>query len=157
MEDGTGQSCDLAGRYLHRIAAVLPPAIENGADVCFCMEKEVGKLCIAEMYATLCYFIDENNNLEIAWRDFWALACHSIWKWRNKEKHEISFVRPTHPAQHVKMSALHYEMAVRMTSCVDKKPSQVVHIKWNVLNIGGLLLIQTDHVEMMAGLVMVEF
>jgi hypothetical protein len=53
--------CYLPDSICNQIAAVLPPAIENGADVCFCMEKEFGKLCVAEMYTALSNFTDENN------------------------------------------------------------------------------------------------
>jgi hypothetical protein len=41
------------------------PANENGADVRFCMEKEFGKLCVAEMYTALSNFTDENNKVVV--------------------------------------------------------------------------------------------
>lgn len=28
---------------------------------------------------------------DVAWRDFWAIACHTLWKWRNKEVHDDNF------------------------------------------------------------------
>jgi hypothetical protein len=31
---------------------------------------------------------------EIAWKDYWATACHCLWSWRNKEEHDEQFQRP---------------------------------------------------------------
>jgi hypothetical protein len=28
------------------------------------------------------------------WKDIWAITCHCLWTWRNKELHENNFVRP---------------------------------------------------------------
>ncbi|GAU46417.1 hypothetical protein TSUD_134470 [Trifolium subterraneum] len=49
-------------------------------------------------------------NLNVAWKDLWAQACHSIWYWRNKEKHDDSFERPINPAQHVMINTRNYEV-----------------------------------------------
>ncbi|MCI59608.1 hypothetical protein A2U01_0080863, partial [Trifolium medium] len=38
---------------MQRIAAVPAPCSSNGVDISFCMEKEQGKLSIADMYTAL--------------------------------------------------------------------------------------------------------
>ncbi|MCI30993.1 hypothetical protein A2U01_0052204, partial [Trifolium medium] len=39
--------------------------------------------------------------LDVGWKNYWAMACHLAWSWRNKEKHDDAFFRPTLPAEYV--------------------------------------------------------
>ncbi|PNX81345.1 hypothetical protein L195_g037363 [Trifolium pratense] len=38
-----------------------------------------------------------NMNNNFVWADYWAVACHTLWNWRNKENHEDHWVRPLQP------------------------------------------------------------
>jgi hypothetical protein len=31
--------------------------------------------------------------MDIEWQNIWATTCHSLWIWRNKEKHNNHFIR----------------------------------------------------------------
>jgi len=31
------------------------------------------------------------------WKEFWAVACHLLWLWRNMDVHNSDFVRPVQP------------------------------------------------------------
>lgn len=33
------------------------------------------------------------------WAAIWAMTCHLLWTWRNKEKHEANFIRPFLPGR----------------------------------------------------------
>lgn len=48
------------------------------------------------------WMIDNIKNKEIwrgvgCWQDVWAIGCHCVWNWRNKELHEGNYVRPLDP------------------------------------------------------------
>jgi hypothetical protein len=44
----------------------------------------------------LCF--EMGRNIEAEWRNYWAMTCHSIWNWKNKEKHNDNYNRPYNPA-----------------------------------------------------------
>jgi hypothetical protein len=44
---------------------------------------------------------NKDANIETSfedWRNYWVMACHSIWNWKNKEKHNDNYNRPYNPA-----------------------------------------------------------
>jgi hypothetical protein len=47
------------------------------------------------------------------WSIFWVIACHSIWKWYDKEAHDGSFNRPNNPHVVIKNYARDYDIAKR--------------------------------------------
>jgi hypothetical protein len=44
------------------------------------------------------------------WSIFWVIACHSIWKWYDKEAHDGSFNRPNNPHVVIKNYARDYDI-----------------------------------------------
>jgi hypothetical protein len=44
------------------------------------------------------------------WSNFWAMACHLAWSWRNKEKHE-DFMRPMKQTEFVRQKLHCYTLA----------------------------------------------
>src|SRR4051812_36482341 len=44
--------------------------------------------------------LNTTGNVDSSWSDFWAIACHCLWTWRNKETHDDSFHRPLNVIQY---------------------------------------------------------
>jgi ribonuclease HI len=75
------------------------------------------------------------------WCDFWALCCHSIWNWRNKEMFDESFMRPSRPLPLLMKMLQEYNDAVtdsmvvggiqKMVSLIGWKPPRESFIKLN--------------------------
>jgi ribonuclease HI len=80
-------------------------------------------------------------NGEGNWCDFWALCCHCIWNWRNKEMFDESFVRPSRPLPMLLKMLQEYNDAVtnsmvvagtqKMVSLIGWKPPRESFIKLN--------------------------
>jgi len=80
------------------------------------------------------------------WPTFWATACHSLWKWRNKEAHEENYQRPMQPYIEISRYARDYNLDVKVDNIVTALPKMLVHIKWRppggiwvVLNTDGAI------------------
>lgn len=67
-------------------------------------------------------------NTSAEWRDFWAVACHSLWTWRNKELHDEAFSRPIYPAQHVLQVVKNYASAVKVNRVVNASRHETILI-----------------------------
>ncbi|MCI04381.1 ribonuclease H [Trifolium medium] len=65
-----------------------------------------------------------------SWCDVWALSCHCLWSWRNKEMFEDEFVRPVYPAQHVLQMVEDYKGATTTNDIVTLKNQQISLIGW---------------------------
>jgi hypothetical protein len=57
--------------YSGKIAALLPPDVNNGKDIQTCKENAVGIFSIAEMYHALCDY--DMNEIDKSWKDIWRL------------------------------------------------------------------------------------
>jgi len=72
-----------------------------------------------------------NLCLEVGWnieegrRNYRAMACHSIWNWKNKEKHNDSYSRPYNPASVVRRSLRNYHLAVNAITTQRENQSRV--------------------------------
>ncbi|GAU15126.1 hypothetical protein TSUD_08640 [Trifolium subterraneum] len=49
--------------------------------------------------------VDVNN-----WQSYWAIACHALWTWRNKEEHNDMCTRPFNPHMHIMKLMTDYAM-----------------------------------------------
>jgi len=54
--------------------------------------------CNFQQWITMNLCLEVGWNIEDGWRNYFAMACHSIWNWKNKEKHNDSYSRPSNPA-----------------------------------------------------------
>jgi ribonuclease HI len=76
-----------------------------------------------------------NNSISwscnIDWSVYWAVACHSLWFWRNKENHEEGFIRPYNPAQAIMKQATEYDLASNNARIVTGKEKTISLIKWS--------------------------
>jgi ribonuclease HI len=81
-------------------------------------------------------WIDLNLNNSTVWNnggkwcDFWAIACHCMWNWRNKEMHVEDFIRPIRPVQHVLKMVDDYVQAKRSNEIVVQRHQSVVMVRW---------------------------
>jgi ribonuclease HI len=57
--------------YSGKIAALLPPDVNNGKDIQTCKENAVGIFSISEMYHALCDY--DMNEVDKSWKDIWRL------------------------------------------------------------------------------------
>jgi ribonuclease HI len=110
--------------------------------------------CVVTMTDSASFFMSEIDNwiqLNLTnamqwngvgnWCDFWALCCHSIWNWRNKEMFDESFMRPSRPLPLLMKMLQEYNDAVtdsmvvggiqKMVSLIGWKPPRESFIKLN--------------------------
>jgi ribonuclease HI len=77
-----------------------------------------------------------NLNNSISWNDIsdwcevWAVACHSLWSWRNKEIHEVNFVRPSRPSWQVLKLLGDYIHAAKNNKIMVEKNRNMAMIGW---------------------------
>ncbi|KAK2448079.1 TMV resistance protein N [Trifolium repens] len=69
-------------------------------------------------------------NATVDWCDFWALVCHCLWTWRNKEQHIDSFVRPYRPVQYIMKLVDDYVHATNTISAVIERNRMISMIAW---------------------------
>ncbi|GAU31911.1 hypothetical protein TSUD_270960 [Trifolium subterraneum] len=65
------------------------------------------------------------------WCSFWALGCFCLWKWRNQELHEDSFVRPSMPVHHVGRMAMEYRKAMSNSELALGRTRAISMIRWS--------------------------
>jgi ribonuclease HI len=66
-------------------------------------------------------------NGEANWGDFWALCCHCIWSWHNKELFDVGIVRPSRPVP-ILMKMMQEYKEVVTTSMVVTRTEKVVNL-----------------------------
>ncbi|CAJ2653650.1 unnamed protein product [Trifolium pratense] len=82
--------------------------------------------------------VDVNN-----WQSYWAIACHALWTWRNKEKHDDSFNRPYRPHLVIKQYMTEYEKSSQVDHNVVVLPRVMRQIGWCPPS-EGWIIINTD-------------
>jgi ribonuclease HI len=65
------------------------------------------------------------------WCDVWAVSCHSLWYWRNKEAHDVSFVRPNRPVQQVMKLVGAYMNVLKNDKVIVEQSRTMAMIRWN--------------------------
>lgn len=71
------------------------------------------------------------------WKEYWAVACHLLWFWRNKDLHSLDFVRPHKPWIVVQQS--HYDIALHNNKLHDI-PKQQLFTRWTTPPMGWVKL-----------------
>jgi hypothetical protein len=51
--------------------------------------------------------VEDLNN--IRWNAMWAMTCHNLWQWRNKETHDSNVVRPPEAWNHIRKMVCDYK------------------------------------------------
>jgi hypothetical protein len=96
--------------------------------------------CNVQQWITMNLCKEVGWNREIDWRNYWAMACHYIWSWRNKENHNENYNRPYNPANVVMRSMRTYNLAVRETSPQIEPRQRVVFVSWKPPPVGWVRL-----------------
>ncbi|MCH82551.1 putative ribonuclease H protein [Trifolium medium] len=106
-----------------KMAAILPPSLDHGSD-----ER------VAVGGSKSDHGSDFGSKLSLLegarWSEFWAMACYSLWTWRNKELHEVNFACPSMPVQHVWRMVGDYEQAVCNGRIVMERAREVTMVRW---------------------------
>jgi ribonuclease HI len=79
----------------------------------------------------------------IAWKDYWATACHCLWSWRNKEAHDEQYQRPLNSATAVADRVKQYSEAVVLQTVQQKVDRMEVMIYWKP-PLEGCVKLNTD-------------
>jgi ribonuclease HI len=66
----------------------------------------------------------------VSWCDIWAIVCHCLWTWRNKELHVEGYVRPVEQVKQVMNMVKDYMHASHSSNIVMGRQQIVSMIKW---------------------------
>jgi hypothetical protein len=64
------------------------------------------------------------------WSNYWALACHCAWTWRNKEKYDADFFRPIKQTEFVRQRMKMYKLAGVVMHDGLQQQQAVIHVGW---------------------------
>lgn len=64
------------------------------------------------------------------WCNIWAISCHSLWSWRNKEVHDISFVRPVLMKEVIEDKVLQYNKVMLVQNKVMDNCQEKLLVQW---------------------------
>jgi ribonuclease HI len=78
----------------------------------------------------LCNMIVRNSSM--GWCNFWAMACYSLWMWRNKELHDENFVRPAIAVPLVWKKVEEYNAAMSNSEVIMDRDKVVRLISWKL-------------------------
>ncbi|MCH98228.1 ribonuclease H protein [Trifolium medium] len=79
---------------------------------------------------------DARFDCALRWRDVWATACHCLWYWRNKEKHDTHYIRPTNVVHHIVQRVKDYYSSREVQHVVTQVHSTVNYIGWKPPDVG---------------------
>jgi hypothetical protein len=71
------------------------------------------------------------KNTNDDWSNYWAMACHHAWTWRNKENHDAEFLRPIRQPEFVRQRLKCYSSADRVMQDVVHQQQTIIHVGWN--------------------------
>jgi hypothetical protein len=77
------------------------------------------------------------------WKSFWAIACHLLWTWHNKEEHDERFIRPWQPHKIIKRYMSDYKGARLVDNVISASPRTQRCISWFPPR-DGWILVNTD-------------
>ncbi|CAI8605340.1 unnamed protein product [Vicia faba] len=64
------------------------------------------------------------------WSVVWAIVCHQIWMWRNKEEHDDFYLRPSELALYILQRRKDYEHTKNLTMQVTRNGVRSKNIEW---------------------------
>ncbi|XP_058744697.1 uncharacterized protein LOC131617392 [Vicia villosa] len=65
------------------------------------------------------------------WSNVWAISCHTLWSWRNKEIHDTSFVRPTLMKEVIEDRVQQYKTAMLIQKKVMANCQEKLSVQWS--------------------------
>lgn len=67
-----------------------------------------------DLYAWIKLNLQDQVGVNKEWKDLWAITCHALWPWRNKEYHIDKFKRPLEPVLHILKRKKDYDTVCRI-------------------------------------------
>lgn len=86
---------------------------------------------------------DLGMDTDLHWASIWAMACHALWRWRNKGVHDNSLSWPLQAWWSIKHHYKEYIHAQAFRDSVHKLQQQWVDIKWKQSDL-NLAALHTD-------------
>jgi ribonuclease HI len=86
---------------------------------------------------------DLGHDLNINWSCVWATSCHFLWTWRNREMHEDSRLRPTHPWRYILDCNLKYITADANNIALPTRQQVEIGVAWQ-RPVEGWVVLNTD-------------
>ncbi|CAJ2645452.1 unnamed protein product [Trifolium pratense] len=83
---------------------------------------------------------EDDGKLGVGWNNYWAMACHLLWTWRNKEFHDGNFIRPLRPHSYIFQRTKEYLDVEKASRLVFDKVKEVVQIQWKPPSSGWIKL-----------------
>jgi ribonuclease HI len=74
------------------------------------------------------------------WSNYWALACHCAWTWRNKEKYDADFFRPIKKTEFVRQRMKTYKLAGLVMQDGVQQQQMQIHVGWKPPSNGWVCL-----------------
>jgi ribonuclease HI len=74
------------------------------------------------------------------WSCTWAMACHMVWTWRNKEKYDANFIRPIKQTEVIRQRITCYGLADRIIDNVSQFQQAIIQIGWTPPGSGWVCL-----------------
>ncbi|KAK2430741.1 Polynucleotidyl transferase, ribonuclease H superfamily protein [Trifolium repens] len=87
------------------------------------------------------YSVEDEN--QIKWCSLWAVTCHSLWMWRNKESHDSNISRPPDLWRWIRKIACDYKLAIQEGKNMERGRKTLVNIGWTPPTLGWVK-INTD-------------
>jgi ribonuclease HI len=87
-------------------------------------------------FSDTCHWIESNicntvsNNNGTLWCTFWAMACYSLWTWRNMEMHDENYLRPAMAVQFVWKRVEEYNVAASNNDEIMDRDKVMTSICW---------------------------
>jgi hypothetical protein len=78
------------------------------------------------------------------WNIYWAVACHSLWTWRNKEIYDDNFHRPIDPRWQVHKRVMEYQGAARTSRLMISPSIPSRQVSWSSLSADNWVVVNTD-------------
>lgn len=74
--------------------------------------------------------LDKRIHVEEDWSHLWATSCHMIWRWRNKELHEDSYLRSIYLYEIIDKCVKDYHEAMLISHRIMVREKAEKFVKW---------------------------
>src|SRR4051812_35099722 len=65
------------------------------------------------------------------WCNMWAVGCHNLWNWRNKETYDVNYVRPHDVGKVVDGRLKEYKNAIEVNKHIMERSLTEILVRWN--------------------------
>ncbi|MCI11142.1 ribonuclease H protein [Trifolium medium] len=76
----------------------------------------------------------------VDWNGYWAMACHFLWSWKNKEDHDSNVMRPPAAWNQVRKLAIDFMEARNKNIVMHNTSRRQIQVRWNPPMVGWVKL-----------------